>query len=164
VLLLGWFSIVLTALFLNKNSKTVFWIGVLYPLVELFVKIISVNHVLGDDNTILNRGEHFFFAAFLTYLLYKIIIRLSNKSNMLFNAILILGLLNLFGVLNEFFEFGLRTLWHLDDPAYYSDTILDLLTNILGCIFALVVLSVKHLPREAITKRHDTVVYNEIGQ
>jgi len=122
---------------LNRKENLVFNIVVFtYPFIEIFLKYFLLNTSLHCYDT-LNRYEHFLFAFCLQILLLPVLKPTFIKLSFLESMILSLCLITFIGNLNEIMEFIIRIKLDLltnafQEKVYYSDTILDIITNTLG--------------------------------
>lgn len=118
----------------SKLKHLYFYIGYVYPAVAMFIRFIL--DAWYPQATLLNRFEHTLFSIVLALTLYLIFHNNLKKFNLLESAIFIIGLVVVFGNFNEFAEFIVRPYMSIDfalkQTLFYSDTIFDLMMNVLG--------------------------------
>ncbi|HOU75991.1 MAG TPA: hypothetical protein PK957_02630 [Candidatus Dojkabacteria bacterium] len=146
ILLLGWhFICFITVIILHKNNKAngdVLLVMVIYPLFVIFTKFMMANNWVSYDY--LNRIEHFLFSFVLSFVVWRGF--LNEKQYM--RILLVLGVINLIGVFNEFFEYIIRELGGFDKNFavwVYQDTIIDLVINFLASTVFCLVVNIKRI-------------------
>ncbi len=126
---------------LTSKEHKVFIITVItYPLVETIIKILIDKNILYGWAT-LNRLEHFSWSVAFTILIYMFFkTQISKVESKSFRLLILISIVSLVGIGNEFVEFIIREIYHLQLYAYYPDTIKDMITNLVGSSLASVLL------------------------
>lgn len=152
-----WFILVLNFIFKFNNSQNLDYelkrdqmlrLFFIFPLLEILIHLLlsfGLDIFSGETGNII---EHFLGALFFTLAieLYGRDYYKKSGSPQLFVAIVLLGVTSLFGVLNEFWEFGLRAFANTDyckidfceifkvysGDYYYADTVKDMAINVIG--------------------------------
>jgi len=110
----------------------------LYPPAETLVQWLATNKFIPRDFTLINRLEHFCWAMMLVLFFLPFISGVWQQLNRWQNLVFIVGFTCLLGNTNEFLEFVLRIQANPIDQArfaaFYSDTIYDMMMNLLGSI------------------------------
>jgi glycopeptide antibiotics resistance protein len=116
----------------------------LYAPLETAVQWMGQRGSLPKGAIWINRIEHFSWAAVLTIFFLPILAPIWKRLNGWQNLLFILSFVCFLGNLNEFLEFITRIQHSTLDPvqfsAFYSDTIYDMLMNLLGGLLGLVIL------------------------
>lgn len=106
VLLGGWYAlrgiVVYILLKNNKQYNSVINIMIIYPFLVIFTKYLMVNNFLSYEY--INRFEHFLFSFVLSFVVWKG----SIGEKLYIRLLLIIGLVNLIGITNEFMEYVIR--------------------------------------------------------
>jgi hypothetical protein len=120
--------------------QRVWWAAfLLFPVWEFGLKFMITRDVIAYSWFWLNRLEHLGWMASLLLLLTPACRRVWALPTP-FPLLFVLGLGTLIGNLNEFFEYALRLRWHTaGGSVWYSDTILDMLTNLPGALLAFLI-------------------------
>lgn len=117
----------------------------LYPAIETLVKLFQNEGIISSDFTLINRLEHCCWAVALPFFFLPVIADFWKKLLSWQNLVFLLGFVCLLGNANEFLEYLLRIERSPMEPAlfsrYYSDTILDMVMNLLGGAIAFVLLN-----------------------
>lgn len=145
VLLGGWYALCGTVVYiLHKNNEqysSVIKIMIIYPLLVIFTKYLMANDILQYDY--LNRFEHFLFSFVLSFIIWKG----TNGEKLYIKILLVIGLVNLVGIGNEFLEYIIREIKGFDEKYamwVYQDTVIDLMVNLIASIsFLYVTLIIK---------------------
>ena len=110
-----------------------------FPVWEFGLKYMITRDVIAYSWFWLNRLEHLGWMASSLMLLLPAC-RQIWELPWPFALLFMLGLGGLIGNLNEFFEYALRLNWNTAGKSvWYSDTILDMLTNVPGALLAFLV-------------------------
>lgn len=116
----------------------------LYPPAETLVQWLAINRFIPRDFTLINRLEHFCWAMMLALFFLPFISGVWQRLNRWQNLVFIMGFTCLLGNINEFLEFVLRIQANPVDQArfaaFYSDTIYDMMMNLLGSIAGFAIL------------------------
>jgi glycopeptide antibiotics resistance protein len=113
-----------------------------YPLIESVVKLGIVLSGFTIDSPILNRAEHFLFNVAVIILIMPLLRKMLDVLSFWQGALVVLGAATLIGNAAELVQWILRTFIFTSENTqwYYGDTILDMLTNFIGAVVAIVVL------------------------
>jgi hypothetical protein len=110
----------------------------LYPPAETLLQWLAINDFISRDFTLINRLEHFCWATMLVLFFLPFISGVWQRLNRWQSLVFIMGFTCLLGNINEFLEFFLRIQVNPIDQAqfaaFYSDTIYDMMMNLLGSI------------------------------
>jgi hypothetical protein len=122
---------------LSPLEQMRYWLTVaLYPPIETAVLVVKFRGYLPLDADWTNRLEHMCWAASLTLFFLPILAPLWRRLNPWQNLLMLMGFVCFLSNLNEFLEFVLRLQPQpIDVPTFarfYSDTIYDMMMNILG--------------------------------
>ncbi len=130
---------------LSKKEQLI-WklIIVLYRIFETFMKFMIVNEIIPGSWNVINRIEHFIFSVILPLALLPIIKQTIKKLHFFELIIFIVGIVLVFGTLNELWEYFLRVRMGLTSASYFSvyywDTIFDMGVNLVGGIVSICLL------------------------
>ena len=117
------------------------YIGYIYPAVGLFMRYLLETRY--STFYMLNRVEHSLFSLILTIILYIIFFETVKKLKLFEQAIFVMGIVIIFGNSNEIFEFIIRPFITIDyglkQTLFYSDTILDLVMNLIGTMLGFII-------------------------
>jgi hypothetical protein len=123
---------------LSETQQTIYLTTILlYPLVESWIKWMIEKNIIPYSWFWLNRLEHFSWALAVVIIFLPLFKELLQTLNWWQYLIFVLGLISILGNCNEFLEYWLRAsssktvnyrLWSF----YYSDTIYDMMMNIMG--------------------------------
>lgn len=116
----------------------------LYPPAETLVQWLGINGFIPRDFTLINRLEHFCWAMVLTLFFLPFISGIWQRLNHWQNLVFVIAFACLLGNINEFLEFFLRIQASPIDQArfaaFYSDTIYDMMMNLLGSVAGFAIL------------------------
>lgn len=117
----------------KRFEKLFYFVSIVYPAIEIVIKIIILYNLIPYSWMVLNRIEHGLFSFCMFFILLPISYRFA-KRDLIIAGLLNFLAVNLIGNLNEVFEFGIRLFWNLEGrfAAYYSDTLIDMIMNMLG--------------------------------
>ncbi|WP_407571267.1 hypothetical protein [Deinococcus altitudinis] len=120
--------------------QRVWWTALVgFPVWEYALKFMIIRDVIPYSWFWLNRLEHLGWMASLLLLLTPACRRIWLLPSP-FPLLFVLGLGGLIGNLNEFFEYALRLIWHTaGGSVWYSDTLLDMMTNVPGALLAFLI-------------------------
>jgi hypothetical protein len=108
-----------------------------YVLVASVLKILFYNDAIDNDYIWFNMVEHLLFSFGFGILLYPFVKSEIQKLDFFITKILlVVGIVNIFGIGNEIFEAIVRELSDLSKAEYYVDTIYDLIMNLIGSSIA----------------------------
>ena len=146
VLLGGWYSLCGIVMFLlhkkEKPFRDVIATMIIYPLLVIFTKLLMANDVLSYEY--LNRFEHFLFSFVISFVIWK-----GTVSEKLYiRILLVIGLVNLIGISNEFMEYVIREIRGFDEQFamwLYQDTIIDLSINLSTSVLFCLVVNIKRI-------------------
>ncbi|GAB4149596.1 MAG: hypothetical protein OHK0017_13850 [Patescibacteria group bacterium] len=117
----------------------------LYPVLETIIKFAIQYNFIPGTWFWLNRAEHFFWAVAVSVLFLPYWSSIKYKITQLQLNLLIVGLVVILGNFVEFLEFGLRIQWgtinNVRGVIYYWDTIYDLMTNVIGAVVGLYIVT-----------------------
>jgi hypothetical protein len=121
----------------DRPYRRAWWAAFLaFPVWEFGLKYLITRDVIAYSWFWLNRLEHLGWMTSSLLLLLPACRRVWGLPWPV-AVLFVLGLGGLIGNLNEFFEYGLRLIWNTAGKAvWYSDTILDMLTNVAGALLA----------------------------
>lgn len=146
VLLGGWYSLCGIVLFIlhkkGKPIKNVVLTMFFYPLFVIFTKFLMANNVIGYEY--LNRLEHFLFSFVTSFIIWNGLI----SEKLYLRILLVIGIVNLIGISNEFLEFVIREIWGFDEQFamwVYQDTIIDLFINLLASVVFCLIVNTKKI-------------------
>lgn len=153
IMLAVWFGALILIQFkgydleLNRKERLLFDINAhLYPLLGTLIKVMIVENIIPDSWFWLNRLEHYIWAVAIGILFFPLLKDSFAKLHLMSKFILFVGLVVILGNLNEFMEYGLRIYMNLTTQylfsEYYKDTIIDLVTNVLGAVTGFVIVYV----------------------
>lgn len=135
VLLGGWYFICFFVILLRSkkslNNRGVVWAMLFYPVFVIFTKFLMKNDIL--PYVFLNRIEHFAFSFCLSFVIWSGTV----GEKFAVRIILLLGLVNLVGLANEFLEYLIREINGFDSQYccwVYQDTFIDLFINITASV------------------------------
>lgn len=116
----------------------------LYPPAETLVQWLGINGFTPRDFTLINRLEHFCWATVLMLFFLPFTSGVWQRLNRWQSLVFIMGFTCLLGNINEFLEFFLRIqanpINQAQFAAFYSDTIYDMMMNLLGSIAGFTIL------------------------
>jgi hypothetical protein len=118
---------------------------VLYPILETSIILLRLNGKLPPNFGFINRVEHSGWAIALMFFFLPLIAGFWKSLNVWQNLIFILGFVCLLGNFNEFLQYIFRIQPVSKDnalfAAYYHDTILDMMMNLLGGLVGFAILT-----------------------
>lgn len=125
------------SLFVPRENAKVQVLCLSYPIVESGLKLLINNNVIPYSWELLNRVEHTMFSVCLTALMWFLLrFNTNNKLSLLYKGLIVVGIVVVIGNFNEFWEAFLRDVFVNPDiskqAAYYWDTIIDMVMNLLG--------------------------------
>jgi hypothetical protein len=124
------------------GSKNFDLIGIGYPVIETVIKLAIIYDFVPYSWFILNRIEHIAFGLFMSLLLFPAFARAKPRT-FPENLLLVSSLVLLAGTLNEIIEYAVRIFlsnFEFRSRLYYTDTIYDLVMNLVGIALALGIL------------------------
>jgi hypothetical protein len=117
----------------------------LYPIIETGIQWMATHNIISRDFTIINRLEHISWAMVMTFMFLPINSGTWKRLNLWQNFIYIVAFVCLLGNLNEFLEYFSRVHKTVINPVqfagFYTDSIFDMMMNILGSLVGFFVLS-----------------------
>lgn len=130
---------------LSKKERRIYlFTAWLYPLVETGIKWMMVKNVVLYSSSLLNRVEHLSWAVAVVIIFLPTYTDIWKSLKGWQNMIFVIGLTNMIGNLNEFFEYLIRVAANLTEnryfAAFYGDTIYDMMMNMIGGLVGFLVL------------------------
>jgi hypothetical protein len=130
---------------LSKREHHLYLAAILlYPPAETLVQWLGINGLISRDFSLINRLEHLCWAMVLMLFFLPFISGVWQRLNSWQNLVFVMGFTCLLGNINEFLEFILRIQASPIDQAqfaaFYSDTIYDMMMNLLGSIAGFAIL------------------------
>ncbi len=126
---------------LSLKEKNLFNIYIFfYPISETIIRLIMINI---ESPPFLNRIEHLYWTFSLVILFLPIIKKFTIKFSKIQKLLFIICFVSFIGNLNEFFEYLLRYYNQVQNLGlFYSDTIFDMVINIIGSMLGFFTLEV----------------------
>jgi lysylphosphatidylglycerol synthetase-like protein (DUF2156 family) len=143
-----WFSIFIFIIWKKYNQtlfqiekKVFLFVTLGYPIIGTIIKFSYELDSIYNNWELLNRLEHFIFISALGVLIYPLFKTQLSKLNLVYFTVVYAGILIFVGNINEIFEFLLIQFYELKDENYYTDSIVDLITNIISAFLGIIILN-----------------------
>lgn len=136
--LIGSYFIIFNLVDISHLSQfiTLLFLFTFLPLLSL-VKINYEYSLIPGSYYFLNPVEHFYTSFLLTIFTFLVVRREAIKMNLFMQFLLIIGIINTLGIVNEVVEYIIRARFNYFREDFYSDTMQDLVINFLGAVIAI---------------------------